>query len=200
MKLQRFFSLCLAFLTVGTMETQAQSLGDLFKKAKKTVEAVTGSSTTTSSDLSSANTSTVHAKEIMMAGGGTMTNPLAGSVCDIELVGLYGKGTSLNYGTVTPVFKVRMVLNEDQVNIGFPVAFDQDGNTYKPNYYNINKTYDVTEGIFVKIVAPDGWIFKDVKKTATTFSVMKMDIFAGPEHKGTVVFKNIPIQWNVKPQ
>jgi len=199
MKVQRFFSLCVALLVLGTVQTQAQGLGGLLKKAKKAVETVTGTTTTTPPTTSTAST-VVKAKEVPVTMGGTMANPLAGSVCDIELVGLYGKGTSLNYGTVTPVFKVRMVLNRDKVNIRFPAAFDQDGNTYKPNYYNVNKEYDVTEGVFVKITAPDGWIFKDVKKTATTFSVMKMEVFADYEHKGTVVFKNVPIQWDVEPK
>ena len=194
------FSMCLVLLAVGTMETQAQGLGGLLKKVKKTAEKVTGTTTPTSSTSPGAQTTALPVKEVTMTAGGTIANPLAGSVCDIELVGLYGKGTSLNYGTVTPVFKVRMVLNKSEVQIGFPAAFDQDGNTYKPNYYNIKKTYDVTEGVFVKITAADGWIFKDVKKTATTFSVMKMDVYADSEHEGTVVFKDVPILWDVEPK
>lgn len=197
MNLQRLVNVCLALFLVGTMQTQAQGLGGLLKKAKKTVEKVTGTTTATSSTATS---TTTLAKDVAMVGGGTIANPLVGSACDIELVGLYGKTTSLNYGTVTPVFKVRMVLNKSEVQIGFPAAFDQDGNTYKPNYYNIKKTYDVTEGVFVKITAADGWIFKDVKKTATTFSVMKMDVYADSEHEGTVVFKDVPILWDVEPK
>lgn len=194
------FSMCLVLLAVGTMETQAQGLGGLLKKVKKTVEKVTGTTTPTSSTSPGAQTTALPVKEVTMTAGGTIANPLAGSVCDIELVGLYGKGTSLNYGTVTPVFKMRMILNKDKVQIGFPAAFDQEGNTYKPNYDNVKKEYDVTEGVWVKVTAPDGWIFEDVKKTTTTFSVMKMEVFADSEHKGTVVLKNVPILWDVTPQ
>ena len=192
--------MCLVLLAVGTMETQAQGLGGLLKKAKKTAEKVTGTTTPTSSTSPGAQTTALPVKEVTMTAGGTIANPLAGSVCDIELVGLYGKGTSLNYGTVTPVFKMRMILNKDKVHIGFPVAFDQEGNTYKPNYDNVKKEYDVTEGVWVKVTAPDGWNFEDVKKTTTTFSVMKMEVFADAEHQGTVVLKNVPILWDVTPQ
>lgn len=197
MNLQRLVNVCLALFLVGTMQTQAQGLGGLLKKAKKTVEKITGTTTATSSTATS---TTTLAKDVAMVGGGTIANPLVGSACDIELVGLYGKTTSLNYGTVTPVFKMRMILNKDKVHIGFPVAFDQEGNTYKPNYDNVKKEYDVTEGVWVKVTAPDGWIFEDVKKTTTTFSVMKMEVFADSEHKGTVVLKNVPILWDVTPQ
>lgn len=134
-----------------------------------------------------------------IASGGTIQNPLARTICDIELVGLYGKSTSLNYGTVTPVFRVKMILNKSTVKIGVgAVAFDQDGNTYKPEYYNISHEYDVTEGVFVKIIPDDGWIFKDVKKTATHFDVMKMGVWAGYQKEGVVTFKNVPIQWDVE--
>lgn len=197
MRAKRFICLCAAFLTLGTTGVQAQSLGGLLKKVKKKVAVITGQ---TQSESQQSAEETAKGKEFPMAVGGTIQNPLAGTVCDIELVGLYGKSTSLNYGVVTPVFKVKMILNKSKINIGSnAVAFDENGNSYKTEYYNVGKEYDVTEGIFVKITPTEGWIFKDVKKTAKTFSVMKMNFWASIEHHATVVFKNVPIQWDVEP-
>ena len=90
MNLQRLVNVCLALFLVGTMQTQAQGLGGLLKKAKKTVEKITGPTTATSSTATS---TTTLAKDVAMVGGGTIANPLVGSACDIELVGLYGKTT-----------------------------------------------------------------------------------------------------------
>lgn len=190
-------------LVIGTVPAEAQGLGGLLKKGKKVLESVSGAlgSTAQSSKTGTA-TAASHGSEADQACGGTLRNPIP-SIIDVQLVGAYGKSTSLNYGTVSLVFKVKMIANLTSIRFGVNVdnpglMVDQDGNTYKTQesagWYN----YPVTEGVLMKLPVTKTW-FTDVKKTATTIQQLQIGISASYNDTGLIVLKNVPIQWDVEP-
>lgn len=181
-------------LTVAA-PTQAQGLSGLWKKAKKLLEPTTTTTTTTTT------TAKVTAAEIALEGGGTMVNPVS-HLAEVQLVGLYGKSTSLNYGTVWMVLKIKMIANQTKLSIGSnsgeqAMLVDQDGNCYKlpAGFYDV----DVTEGIFVKVPLTK-WSYPDVKKTARVAQLASISIGTGYGHRGMLTLKNVPIQWDVNPE
>lgn len=165
----------------------AQGLGSLLKKAKKTVETVTG---TISADCGA----------VAIESGGTIQNPIAKDV-EIVPVGLYGIGTSENYGNVYFVLKVKMNLNRQTigfgcVNGGKAVAIDCDGNVYNidaSGHFN----HDVAEGSFVTLRLDNpGLVFLDVKKNVKMMQQVKLGVFIDQEHQGVITFKDIPVRWD----
>ena len=135
--------------------------------------------------------------------GGMMTNP-ASKWLDVQLVGVYGVSTSTNYGYVEVVMKVNMKLNKSSVSFGgkkgelSTLAVDTDGNIYKMKS-NIYHSFDVEEGMFVKITLNDGAEFVDVHKSATMFQSLKLFCHADYDgHEALISFKNVPIQWDVE--
>jgi len=170
-------------------------LGNLLKKAKKAVKTIT--------NVASGN-SVVGANAVEIPSGGTMENPLS-AVADFELVGAYGKSTSLNYGEVYLVLKVKMIANKPKIYFSGMVdqakmiAVDNEGNTYTiPVGW---QPKDVTEGMFVKMKLDGGFSFKDVKKTATTMQLIRLTVSLGNvNNQGCVIFRNVPIQWDVEPE
>ena len=200
MRTRRLLCFCLALLAVGSIETQAQGLGGLLKKAKKGLEAVTGQkqATTQTSSLKTKGT------ETPIEGGGTIINPLPGIV-DIQLVGAYGKTISENYGEVRLGFKVKMIANLTTMrfgcNVNLPALMvDQDGNTYKSResagWYN----YDVTEGVWMNMPLKETAAFVDVKKSATTIQRLQYGVSTSYQDSGLIILKNVPIQWDVEPK
>lgn len=178
----------------------AQGLGGLLKKAKKAVEKVTN---TTSTTITSSNATTGKVATVELPNGGTLQNPLS-QLCDIQLVGVYGKSISLNYGTVYLVLKVKMIANETKLRIGSSsfdhqaILVDGEGNTSKlsAGWYN----WDVTEGIYVKLKL-DKYQFPDVRKTATTAQVLSIGIATDNNPGGGLLtLRNVPIQWDVEPE
>lgn len=171
---------------------QAQGLSGLWKKAKKMLESTTTTTTTTAKAT---------AAEIALEGGGTMMNPMS-DLFEVQLVGLYGKSTSLNYGTVWMVLKIKMLANKQKLSIGSnsgeqAMLVDQDGNSYQlpVGFYDVN----VTEGIFVKVPLTK-WSYPDVKKTARVAQLASISIGTGYGHRGMLTLKNVPIQWDVNPE
>lgn len=171
-------------------------LGDMLKKARKTVgsvrETVGGKTTPT-------------VKPVDIPSGGTMENPLAPHV-DIELVGAYGKSTSENYGTVYLVMKVKMIMNKEKVGLGGAInnvkmmAVDQDGNSYLTNTDG-QYPKPVAEGLAVKVKLDDKDArFQDVRKTATTMQMIRMGCHIDATHKGVVTFRDVPVLWDVEPE
>ncbi len=188
-------------LAFGMVETQAQGLGGLLKKVKKGVETVTGTSSPSSSTTT---TSPLKPKgaEVPVKGGGTIRNPLPGIV-DIQLVGVYGKSTSTNYGEVNLVFQVKMISNLTSIKFGCnselpALMIDQDGNTYKPHGTAGWSPYDVTEGVYMKIPLKETAAFIDVKRTATTIRQLQIGVSTSYNDKGLIILKNVPIQWDVE--
>ena len=125
------FTLLAMMLLFGVMPANAQ-LGNILKKVKETVDAVTNTTTTQSqTGTDSTQDKVANVLSVAIPSGGTMENPLAG-VLDVELVGAYGKSTSLNYGTVYLVFKAKMIANKTSAGFGgsvrnvASVAVDQD--------------------------------------------------------------------------
>ncbi len=186
-----------AFLAVFGLQPANAQIGNLLKKAKKVAEAVTGKDVSTNMKGKVAETS--------IPSGESMQNPLAG-VADIELMGAYGRSTSQNYGQVYLVLKVKMLANKGKIGLGGSInnvetiAVDQDGNIYKP-YSQGQFPKDVIEGMFVTVTLDESNArFRDVKKTAATFQMIRLGVFVDQQNKGILTFKNVPVQWDVEPQ
>lgn len=105
------------------------------KRALEKINSVLGATTDDNKQDSKTATMQTRGTDITLPNGGSLRNPIPQDV-DLQLVGVYGKSTSLNYGTVQLVFKVKMIANKSSVRFGvnsnYPgLMIDQDGNTYK---------------------------------------------------------------------
>ena len=203
MKTKIFLMACVAMLTLGTSQVQAQGLGGLLKKGKKALETVNKALGDETNNNTQSNTKTNSSgSTVALENGGTLTNPMP-QIIDVQLVGVYGKSTSTNYGTVHLVFKVKTTENRNSIsfaaNVNYPgLMIDQDGNTYKTQESYGWYDYSVTEGIYMKLPIEKTW-FVDVKKTVTTIQQLQIGISAGYGKSGLIVLKNVPIQWDVEP-
>ena len=205
MKTRNFMIVCIAMLTMGTMQAQAQGLGGLLKKGKKALEKVNSAlGGTTENNKQDTKTAILKTggSDIVLPNGGSLRNPIP-QVVDLQLVGVYGKSTSLNYGTVQLVFKVKMIANKSSIRFGvnsnFPgLMIDQDGNTYKTQETAGWYDYPVTEGVYMKLPVTKTW-FVDVKKSAKTIQQLQIGISTSYEETGLIILRNIPIQWDVEP-
>ena len=190
---------CLAlFLCFASYQSANAQFGKLFDKAKKTVTKATKA-------VDNASTVANAGEVIKLEGGGTMTYTFKDRV-NFELVGVYGKSTSENYGDVYVVLKVKMLTNKSELPIGGPVnmgeivptAIDQDGNVYKtesPGWYE----YTVSEGLFVKLNLSDRILFKNVKKSVKTLQQLKLTYSLSYADKGILTLSDVPVQWGVEP-
>ena len=205
MKTRNFMIVCIAMLTMGTMQAQAQGLGGLLKKGKKALEkvnSVLGGTTENNQQDSKTAIMKTGGSDIVLPNGGSLRNPIP-QVVDLQLVGVYGKSTSLNYGTVQLVFKVKMIANKSSIRFGvnsnFPgLMIDQDGNTYKTQETAGWYDYPVTEGVYMKLPVTKT-LFVDVKKSAKTIQQLQIGISASYDETGLIILRNIPIQWDVEP-
>lgn len=202
---RNFMMVCIAMLTMGTMQAQAQGLGGLLKKGKKALEKVNSAlGGTTENNQQDTKTAILKTggSDIVLPNGGSLRNPIP-QVVDLQLVGVYGKSTSLNYGTVQLVFKVKMIANKSDISFGvnsrFPgLMIDQDGNTYKTQETAGWYDYPVTEGVYMKLPVTKT-LFVDVKKSAKTIQQLQIGISTSYEETGLIILRNIPIQWDVEP-
>lgn len=200
-----FMIVCTAMLTMGTMQAQAQGLGGLLKKGKKALEKVNSAlGGTTENNQQDTKTAILKTggSDIVLPNGGSLRNPIP-QVVDLQLVGVYGKSTSLNYGTVQLVFKVKMIANKSNIRFGVNSSFpglmiDQDGNTYKTQETAGWYDYPVTEGVYMKLPVTKT-LFVDVKKSAKTIQQLQIGISASYDETGLIILRNIPIQWDVEP-
>ena len=205
MKIRNFVMVCIAMLTIGTVQAEAQGLGGLLKKGKKALEKINSAlGATTDGNMQDSKTATMQTRgtDIALPNGGSLRNPIPQDV-DLQLVGVYGKSTSLNYGTVQLVFKVKMIANKSSVRFGVNSSYpglmiDQDGNTYKTQDGAGWYDYPVTEGVYMNMPVTKTW-FVDVKKSAKTIQQLQIGISASYEETGLIILKNVPIQWDVEP-
>lgn len=205
MKTRNFVMVCIAMLTIGTVQAEAQGLGGLLKKGKKALEKINSAlGATTDDNMQDSKTATMQTRgtDIALPNGGSLRNPIPQDV-DLQLVGVYGKSTSLNYGTVQLVFKVKMIANKSSVRFGVNSSYpglmiDQDGNTYKTQDGAGWYDYPVTEGVYMNMPVTKTW-FADVKKSAKTIQQLQIGISASYEETGLIILKNVPIQWDVEP-
>lgn len=184
-------ALAIGLLFLGIQPAEAQ-LGGLLKKAKKAISDVTAV----------AGGAEVGVAAVTLPGGGTMQNPVA-SVADVQLVGVFGKSTSTNYGEVYLVLKVKMIANKTNISIGGnsglpPIMIDQAGNSYKMplGWYD----YDVVEGVYVTLVLNEHATFKDVRKSAVVLQQVRIGISVDSDNRGLLTFKNVPVLWDVDPE
>lgn len=205
MKTRNFVMVCIAMLTIGTVQAEAQGLGGLLKKGKKALEKINSAlGATTDDNMQDSKTATMQTRgtDIALPNGGSLRNPIPQDV-DLQLVGVYGKSTSLNYGTVQLVFKVKMIANKSSVRFGVNSSYpglmiDQDGNTYKTQDGAGWYDYPVTEGVYMNMPVTKTW-FVDVKKTAQTIQQLQIGISSSYDNTGLIILKNVPIQWDVEP-
>jgi hypothetical protein len=177
---------------IAAVPADAQGLKGLMKKTNKVLGTVSGA----------INDVKEPGNTVKLDNGGTLQNALAGKV-DIELVGVYGRSTSNNYGEVYMVLKMRMNENKTSISIGsnssWPATLvDQDGNAYNLQVGWYDQT--VTEGIFQKVSLSKNWAYKDVKKTATTVQLARIGLSLDYNTKGYLTIKNVPILWDVNPE
>ena len=199
MKLNRIAIAACAMLSLAAAPASAQGLGGLTTKATQIL--------TTESKTAVAATAQAAGKKgtlTAVEGGGTLRNPLA-SIVDVQLVGAYGRSTSTNYGVVTLVFKVKMIANLTQLRLGgnssYPaIMVDQDDNAYKMKVGTGWYTYDVTEGVYMKVQLKETNEFADVKKTATTIKQLQLGISTSYDDTGLLVLNNVPIHWDEMPE
>lgn len=205
MKIRNFVMVCIAMLTIGTVQAEAQGLGGLLKKGKKALEKINSAlGATTDDNMQDSKTATMQTRgtDITLPNGGSLRNPIPQDV-DLQLVGVYGKSTSLNYGTVQLVFKVKMIANKSSVRFGVNSSYpglmiDQDGNTYKTQDGAGWYDYPVTEGVYMNMPVTKTW-FVDVKKTAKTIQQLQIGISSSYDNTGLIILRNVPIQWDVEP-
>ena len=205
MKTRNFVMVCIAMLTIGTVQAEAQGLGGLLKKGKKALEKINSAlGATTDDNKQDSKTATMQTRgsDIALPNGGSLRNPIPQDV-DLQLVGVYGKSTSLNYGTVQLVFKVKMIANKSSVRFGVNSSYpglmiDQDGNTYKTQESAGWYDYPVTEGVYMNMPVTKTW-FVDVKKSAKTIQQLQIGISASYDDTGLIILRNVPIQWDVEP-
>lgn len=206
MKTRLFTAICIMALTLSAPQTANAQFTKILNKAKKAIKDVNDALGT--SDGNTANStsgqSTAGVAPVAIPGGGEMQNPLS-SAMDVELVGAYGKSTSLNYGYVYLVLKVKMNLNKTSVSFGSAnnvraMAVDEDGNTYPINTMGAYPK-NVTEGIYVKVVLDDKDLcFTDVKKTAKKMQLIRLGAYIDASHRDVITFKNVPVIWDADPE
>ncbi len=194
-------------LAMCAMPVQAQGLGGILKKAKKAVEKVTGQPATSSisSSAEQADLAKTALPKIPIASGGYMINPLD-KVMDVELVGCYGIGKTVNFGDVYLVLKVKMNIVDSGISLGNSVgragksmALDADGNQY---FINQDASVDVAEGMFIRVNLNDQkyrQYFANVPKKVTTLPLIKLGFYIDAGNREFLEFRDVPIQWGVDP-
>lgn len=210
MKTRNVILVCLAMLTMGSVQTQAQGLGGLLKKAKKVLDMAKEQTTTSSTAKSQSGTvakatsdsqgETVQA--IPLQGGGSLYNPFENKL-DIEVVGLYGTSKTMNFGNVSVVLKLKAKTVIDRINyIGDKdksVAYDEEGNVY-----HINQSASgikVAEGISVKAdLGTYGLYFVNVPKKTQKLQLVKLYLYNDFEDgngakAGYIELRNVPVTW-----
>lgn len=205
MKTRNLFYLCLAFLLLGTIPTQAQSLGSILKKAKKvlsTIDQQTKSTSTTTSTAASAKSDDgPKAKATPIAGGGTLYNPFEKNL-DVEVVEVYGTSKSMNFGNVSVVLKLKAKTVIDKINyIGDDktTAYDDDGNVYRID--NTAYSIKVAEGISVKAdLGAYNLHFLNVPKKTQKLQLVKLFLYNDFEdgsgaQRGYIELRDVPITW-----
>jgi len=132
------------------------------------------------------------------ANGVIVGNPIPGEA-EIQLVGAYGTSKSTNYGDVTLVFKVKLLVPKSSISIGQgkakSAAFDEDGNTYQFAHSSLVGTYDCTEGMYVKV--KHEYPILDVRKSADKLQMIRVGLRTDWEHYGDLTLKNVPVEWDV---
>ena len=208
--LLRMFAVCAALFMVA-QPADAQ-FSKILGKVKKAAETVTKGSDVQTTQKQGEVPAELKVAKSVSESGATVENPFS-QVMDVQLVGAYGQSTSQNYGTVSLVLKLKMIANEPRLSLGgqesFPtgsqtvktMCVDQDGNTYFTDGGMSSESFDVTEGIYVKINLGSrrNTTFVDIKKSATELQVVKLAVYVDARNRGHITFKNVPIQWDVKP-
>lgn len=125
----------------------------------------------------------------------SLTNPIP-DIADIELVGVYGKGTSENKGDVSVVLKIKLLKSVKELymgcNLNYPsMLVDGEGNSFEaPTGWYL---YSAPEGVAVKVPV-NKTIFKDIPKAITTIQHLQFGISVDGT-RGLLILKNVPLRW-----
>lgn len=206
MNVKALFCAIVTSMMLSAVPTQAQGLGGLLKKAKKTVETISGKTTEPASAMKTEKQAMASLPKIPIASGGYMINPLA-KVMDVELVGCYGKSKSNNFGDVYLVLKVKMNIVKSSISIGNSIgregksmAMDSDGNQY---FIDNDAGVNVVEGMFVRLNLNDeekNQHFVDVPKKVTNFPLVKLGFYIDAAYREYIELHDIPIIWDKTPE
>ena len=118
----------------------------------------------------------------------------------IDDISAYGTRTSTNYGKVYLVIKAEALkpLPSGKVSLGGDNTYAViNGEMMKPKY-QIVAQFEMPEGIPMTINTKEksGLYIENVPCTAETIQAYNIKIFFDYDNKGTVTWKNIPIQWD----
>lgn len=188
---------------LAPVNADAQGLGGLIKKGKKVLEAVSGTTETPKQEDAAKSKSVGAAQKF--DNGIEMINPVAEYI-DITPVGLYGVGTSENYGNAYLVLKVMMKEPTNKASFGGSVnnekmiAVDANGKVYNTDS-NGTYSFDTPEGIPVSVVIDQpALMFTGIKKNIEVMPMVKFGVLMDAYHKGVVTLKNVPIFWDEVPE
>ena len=190
--MKKIMTVCL--LAVGLFATQPVAAQGFLKKLNKGLDKVNKTMENTNNKLDVA---TGAATE--QANGVIMMNPIP-KECDIQLVQAIGTSKSENFGDVTLVFKVKLLVPKTKIIIGSnvgstkPAAFDDDGNQYSFEHASMVGTYEASEGMYVKVTHE--YRIMDVRKSAKKLQLVRCGLRTDWEHMGMMTMKNVPIDWD----
>lgn len=202
MKKSIYYALVAAIVCVaGATDCNAQKLGSLLKKGKKTLEQVIDTKPSSTADAE-------NTKELVapiVVNGIEVINPIAESI-EVVPVGLYGVTTSENFGNVYLVLNVTMKGPKESATFGSSIknqkmiAVDGGGHVY-----NINSSgafrYDTPESVPVKIVLDEPDLqFTGVSKVIAVMPIVKFGINIDAYHQDNLTLKNVPIFWDQTPE
>lgn len=142
--------------------------------------------------------------EVTGANQPKVINPLS-NVFTVEVVGVYGRSTSENYGNVYAILKIKMLKNQKSLLIGGKYgstetqALDGDGNIYK-TVGSLAERYNMIEGNVVKVSLGEKLEFKDVAKKNATLPVIRYAVRCEDYTTELLTLQNMPIQWDVEPE
>lgn len=181
-----------AAIAIAGIPVQAQSLGGLLKKGKKTVEKIVG-------EKPAKKTSTV-----ITESGITVQNPIAEYI-SIEPMGLYGVSEGENYGKLYLIIKVEMKAPAQSALFGSSIqnqkmlAVDMSGKTYGIDSSGAMR-YDTPEGVTVTLRLDNpGLMFENVARSVEKMQIVKFGVGIDATRQGNITLKNVPVFWDVTP-
>ena len=187
----------IATLLIGTLLMFSPNTADAqFNKILKSVGKVIGMDNETNSMNTDAAEDEGNGKAAAQQDdNASLTNPIP-DIADIELVGVYGKGTSENKGDVSVVLKIKLLKSVKELymgcNLNYPsMLVDGEGNSFEaPTGWYL---YSAPEGVSVKVPV-NKTIFKDIPKAITTIQHLQFGISVDGT-RGLLILKNVPLRW-----
>ncbi len=195
--MKNFLTTCLIALASWGIQQPVAAQG-LFGKISKSLEKVNKAL-----DNAGTKADVALGGSVAQDNGVIMSNPIP-QECDIQLVSAIGTSKSENFGDVTLVFKVKLLVPKTKIMIGQgvrgtkPAAFDEDGNQYEFEHASLVGSYEVAEGMYVKVTHE--YKIMNVRKSTSKFQLVRCGLRTDWEHMGMMTMKNVPIDWDPQPE